>query len=221
MTQVYINKFVYFQLNFCVMHEGDEAKSQHDEARVDDASTASNSNIYVVFEKSTDGFMKKLVRAFAGKYVHCEIVTRDAHNEKNVYAAYMNECFSKTKLQEANYYTSNTHDVFRMPLDSNTHSMIAKNLDALAARSVPYNTYDALASPFNVTAFVRDCCKIESVKKVFCSQSIVMALRESFHPDTAIHQTVSILNSRTTTPLMLYSALKKHLEPAAIIDLYL
>jgi hypothetical protein len=67
--------------------------------------------LHIAFEKSADSFLKKVVRALAGPYVHTEMVIsqNQPSTVQTSYAAYMNETFSRTTQRDF-WYEDQSHD---------------------------------------------------------------------------------------------------------------
>lgn len=177
--------------------------------------------VFIVFEKTHDTVWKKLVYNVAGPYIHCEMILQDSQSHKKyVYSAYMSEVFSKRELS-SDIYSSDTHDVFEFTVPIHTFENVARCLDRLVARKLPYNYTDALTSPLTSSWMCSDTKNIETISSVFCSQSVILVLRECMDTSFSLYDIIMKLNSRTTHPQKLYQKISPFLNKTEIINLFL
>lgn len=174
--------------------------------------------LYIAFERHYDTTLKKIVHVIAGTHIHCEMVTL---NGNNVYAhaAYMNESFSRNQINEQDYSQA-THDILRLAVDEKTYAEVLKKLGSIVQKQIPYNYADALTCPLPMQYFRTDAVTIDTLKSVFCSQSVIMVIRETFPHSHEAYHAVAKMNSRTTSPNTLYKTLQPIAEKASVIQMF-
>jgi len=171
--------------------------------------------LHIVFEKSADSFLKKVVRALAGPYVHTEmIISQNQPSPVHTsYAAYMSENFSRT-MQHDFWYEDQSHDFLSVRVSSEELRKISDTCEACVETKVPYNTSDMILSiiplrnPKEKTIF--------QAGSLFCSQSIVLVLRTCLEASHPLQPSLASTNSRTITPSQLYALLRPYCVPACI-----
>ena len=171
--------------------------------------------LHIAFEKSADTFLKRVVRAMAGPYVHTEIVVSQGQPAaaQTSYAAYMSETFSRTH-QSNFWYEDQSHDFLSVRVSCDELKRISDTCEACVETRVPYNTSDMLFSiiplrnPKEKTIF--------QAKSLFCSQAIVLVLRTCLETTHPLQADLAPINSRTITPSQLYSVLRPQCTPVCV-----
>jgi hypothetical protein len=169
--------------------------------------------LHIAFEKSTDSFLKKLVKALAGPYVHTEMIISQVQPSMvhTSYAAYMSENFSRT-MQSDFWYEDQSHDFLSVRITSDELRRISDTCEACVATNVPYNTRDMVLSIIPLRNPTEK--NIYQAGSLFCSQSIVLVLRSCLEPHHPLQASLTSVNSRTITPSQLYSLMRPHCVPA-------
>jgi len=68
--------------------------------------------VFVAFERSYDGVVRKIVRQLSGPYVHTEMIaTPETTKRPAAYTAYMGERFSKNSMH---HLSDESHDFLRV-----------------------------------------------------------------------------------------------------------
>lgn len=169
--------------------------------------------LHIVFEKSADSFIKKIVKTLAGPYVHTELIVSQLHPSAvhTAYAAYMNESFTRV-MQNALWYEDQTHDFLSIRVSNDELRRISDTCEACVETKLPYNTSDMVLS---IVPLRNPTDKnIYQARSLFCSQSIVLVLRSCLDDDHPLQQSLAPVNSRTVTPSHLYSLLRPYSTPA-------
>ena len=171
--------------------------------------------LHIVFEKTADSFLKKIVRTLAGPYVHTELIVSQLHPSAvhTSYAAYMNENFSRT-MQNSFWYEDQSHDFLSIRVSNDELRRISDTCEACVETKLPYNTSDMVLSIVPLRNPTDR--NIYQTRSLFCSQSIVLVLRSCLDPDHPVQQTLAPVNSRTVTPSHLYNLLRPHSTPACV-----
>lgn len=162
------------------------------------------SAVHIAFEKTSDSLIKKVVKTFAGPYVHAEIVVSTA-NAHTAYSAYMSELFSRTDNFDFN---DEKFDFLALDITPDDVQKISSTCEACVKSKIPYNTRDMVLSqvPFRYPTEA----DLFHAKTLFCSQAIVLVLRSCLSPEHAICNTLHSVNSRTVSPSQLHTALQPH-----------
>ena len=177
--------------------------------------------LHLAFEKSADSLLKKLVKVFAGPYVHVEMIITQTLYDNSVsgrppilqhasYSAYMSETFSRT-LQKDFWFDDQCHDFLSVSVTPEELYRINKTLEACVESKIPYNTSDMLLSQVPLrNPTDRD---IYESKTLFCSQAAVLVLRSCLDEDHVLQAPLAGINSRTITPSKLHEVLASFCLP--------
>ena len=166
--------------------------------------------VHIAFEKSADCFFKRVVKTFAGPYVHVEIIVSPKDAAHIAYTAYMSETFSRT-LQKDFRYSDEEHDYLSIPVSDDELYRIGVACEACVESKIPYNLADMamcqlpLRHPTDTSLY--EC------KALFCSQALALLLRTCLDPHHRLQPYLTGINSRTITPSQLYQALAPHCIP--------
>lgn len=171
--------------------------------------------LHIVFEKSADSFLKKVVKAIAGPYVHTEMIISQTQPSTvhTSYAAYMSEDFSRVTQQDF-WYEDNSHDFLSVRVSTEELRRISDTCEACVATKIPYNTKDMVLSIIPLRNPKEK--NIYQAGSLFCSQSIVLVLRSCLEPGHPLQASLAGVNSRTITPSHLYSLIRPHCVPACL-----
>jgi len=169
----------------------------------------------IAFEKSTDNFVKRIVKVLAGPYVHTELIVSQLNPVPvhTSYAAYMHENFSRT-LQQDFWYQDQTHDFLTLRVSEEELKRICDTCEACVETHIPYNTRDMLLSIIPLRNPTER--SIYQTGSLFCSQSIVLVLRSCLEKDHPAQLDLASINSRTITPTQLYFLMRPHCAPACV-----
>jgi len=173
--------------------------------------------LHIAFEKSTDTFIKQLVKVLAGPYVHTEIIITSPKTT-TAYSAYMAHNFSKTPREEF-CFGDDSHDFLHIPVSSEELDRIAKSCEACVKSHVPYNTTDMVFSQLPLrNPSEKD---LFNSPTLFCSQAVVLVLRACLDADHDLHPQLTAVNSRTVSPSQLYNALSPVCETKHVHEVLL
>ena len=169
--------------------------------------------VHIAFEKSSDSLLKKIVRAFAGPYVHTEIIVSQLipNPIHTSYSAYVGGVFSRT-FQKDFAFSDQTHDYLNIDVSEDELYLISKTCEACANCRIPYNTSDMVLSILPMRNPSEPT--ISTCTSLFCSQAMVLILRSCLRKENPLFDHVSAVNSRTVTPTQLYTAFKLICRPA-------
>ncbi len=165
-------------------------------------------NLFLIFKKTPENNVENFVSWCAGPMVHCDIVPGD---HRVMFTSYMFERFSMNKPEG---YSLGTHECISLHVSQEEHDDAQQMLISFVERGIPYNYSDVFKLIMPMGGDPEDVKNNEDVKSLFCSQAVVLVLKMTLHQDHGAYDTVCKLNSRVTTPSMLYDALKPHCEAA-------
>lgn len=173
--------------------------------------------LHIAFEKSTDTFVKQLVKALAGPYVHVELVVSPADNTPaQAYSAYLGENFTCTP-QHAFEYSDERHDFLHVPVNTDELYRVKRACETGVMSKIPYNLTDMILCqiPFRYPT-EQD---FYHAKTLFCSQALVLLLRACLNEEHPLQEVLHKVNSRTITPSHLYTTLRTHCQPKTLSQL--
>jgi hypothetical protein len=162
--------------------------------------------LFLVFKKSAQTNMENFVSWCAGPMVHVDLVLGDS---LVMFTSYMFERFS---MNRALGYAADTHETLSLSVSRDEYEAVQHVLLEFARRSIPYNYLDVCHLILPSVATVQDVQTAEEVDCLFCSQAVTLALRLSLDSQNPLRAPLWALNSRCTTPTMLYDVLKSHCE---------
>lgn len=163
--------------------------------------------LYIAFEKEADSVIKKLVKTFAGPYVHTDIIVSQI-NPKTIntaYSSFMGEGFGRV-FQHDFWFSTNTHDFLFIDATPEELSKISETCEACVESKKSYNTKDMvlcllpMRMPKEKTIFEAD--------SLFCSQAIILILRSCLNQEHPLQTVLHSIHSRKTTPSQLFIELK-------------
>jgi hypothetical protein len=162
--------------------------------------------VFMAFERSYEGVVRKIVRQLSGPYVHTDmIVTPGTTQRPASYTAYMGERFSKNTVH---HFSDESHDFLRVEVDADEYDRLWRTCEACVLCKIPYNTKDMILSVVpmrNPTERPLDKCR-----SLFCSQAMVLILRSCLDEAHRVLGTLHDVNSRVVSPTALYEHLLPH-----------
>lgn len=162
--------------------------------------------LHVIFKHSIESSIEGLVQLCSGKMIHVDIVP---NQERSMYTCYMFESFSENDLDDC--YRDDTHTRLRIEVSELEYQSVVAMLKRLVEKKVPYNTSDIIWL-FMGSGSCKDIEKEESIESLFCSQAITLVLRMCLTENKQLIETLHSLNSRKTTPNILYNAIQPHAQ---------
>ena len=172
-------------------------------------------SVLCVFRKPSR-FTDSLIALRAGRLVHVDILPMDPDNVENSlsYTSYVGEHFSMS-LSAKHDYDDDTCVALELKVSPEEHECLIAYLNELFERNIPYNYKDlaVMALPCTLQdSLVSDILSEspEDIQSLFCSQAVVLALRNSLAQDRALFRQLRMLNSRTIYPCTLYHVLRPY-----------
>ena len=163
-------------------------------------------SVCLAFEKRSDGLIKKVVKVLSGPHVHTEMIVSQKHPKQihTAYSAYMNSVFSRT-FQREFQFDDTSYDFLRIDVTPDELMRISKTCEACADTNIPYNTTDMIYSVLPLrNPMEKD---LFNAKTLFCSQAMVLILRECLEPVHHLQLPLREVNSRTVSPSQLFEKL--------------
>jgi hypothetical protein len=161
--------------------------------------------VFVAFERSYEGVVRKIVRQLSGPYVHVEmVVTPETTQRPAAYTSYMGERFSKNHV----CLSDESHDFLRIDVDAAEYDKLWRTCEALVLCKIPYNTTDVILSIVPLRSPVDR--PLDKCKSLFCSQAMVLILRSCLEKDHAVAGALNGVNSRVVSPTALFDLLLPH-----------
>jgi hypothetical protein len=158
-------------------------------------------NLFFIFKKIPENNLESFVSWCAGPMVHCDIVPGD---HRIMFTSYMFERFSMNKPEG---YTLQTHECLSLQVSQEEHDNAQTLLLKFVERGIPYNYSDVFRLIMPSGSSPDDIFHEEQVQSLFCSQAITLVLKMTLKQEHSAYQSVQNLNSRVTTPTILYNAL--------------
>ena len=167
-------------------------------------------SLFVVFKKAVESQVESMVRWFAGPMIHVDIVPGD---ERLAYTSYMFETFSVSPVQG---YSTDTHECLNLPVTQEEHDAAKEMLLRFVQKNIKYNYNDVFRCmlPGPTTFDGKDVEHEDDIKTLYCSQAVLLVLRSCLVNNKDLVDKLSAMNSRFTTPNMLYEVLSLHAEQA-------
>lgn len=162
--------------------------------------------LYLVFKKSAQNNMESFVSWCAGPMVHVDLVLGDS---RIMFTSYMFERFS---MNLSVGYSPDTHQALALRVSQEEYSAVEHLVLEFFGRNIPYNYSDVFHLILPSMTTVQDVDSPADIDSLFCSQAVTLALRMGLDCKHPLHAPLCALNSRCTTPTMLYDVLKSHCE---------
>lgn len=159
--------------------------------------------ICLAFKVVAETQIEKLVQWFSGKAVHVEIIPC---NPNIMFTSFMFESFSFNKFTP---YDRSKYEVFKISVTDEEKEKITKMLLTFVEKEIPYNYVDIWKIGMNISLYDDDDYENEhDIESLFCSQAITYVLKHCLNQDNIVLSKIQNLNSRFTTPSILYDVLK-------------
>ena len=162
--------------------------------------------IYVVFKKSVESHVESVVKWFAGPMIHVDIVPG---NHPLSFTSYMFETFSVNPMTG---YNPETHTCLGIEVTQAEHDDAHYMLTRFVQKGFQYNYNDVLRSILPGPAITSDVQSEDEISSLYCSQAVTLVLRTCVTENKELNAALCAMNSRFTTPNMLYEALRPHAE---------
>ncbi len=160
--------------------------------------------IYVVFKKAVQSPVESVVQWFAGPMIHVDIVPG---NLLLSFTSYMFETFSVNPMTG---YSPETHTCLGIEVTQAEHDGAHDMLTRFVQRGFQYNYNDVLRSILPGPVISSDVQSEDDISSLYCSQAVTLVLRECVTENKELSSALCAMNSRFTTPNMLYEVLKPH-----------
>jgi hypothetical protein len=181
----------------------------------------------IVFYKAkrrSDKILSKLV----GQFVHVDLmVIGDRKNseckEKQVeqmrcmnncitYTIFIHECYSASISLIRNYNSVDNVALY-INIKDDEYENVINYVNKLCESEIPYNYMDTacLLLPTSLMRIMEDdidSSNVANITSLFCSQSVIVVLKNCLNNDNLLQGTIQNVNSRLTTPQMLYDILQ-------------
>lgn len=168
------------------------------------------SRLAFVFKCSTDCTVEKVVRMLTGKMIHVDIIpTHPDELKPKAYTCYMFEHFS----ENAAIYNESDYVTLSMPVTDEERVSVTDYLTDCVERKVPYNYKDIMMCALPGSSYLTDVPTHLPPTSLFCSQAVVLCLRKCLSENQTLLEKINKVNSRITTPHMLYELLKPFCLP--------
>lgn len=162
--------------------------------------------LYIAFEKEADSLIKKIVKTFAGPYVHTDMIVSQVNPKRihTAYSSFLGEGFGRVFQHEFSF-SNETHDFLFVDVTQEELRKVSELCEACAQSKKPYNTKDMVLCTLPLRSpREKDIFEAESL---FCSQAMILILRSCLDKEHPLQTILSNTHSRTTTPSQLYTLL--------------
>lgn len=164
-------------------------------------------------------FTDSLIALRAGPLVHVELLPIDANIPDNTlsYTSYVGHAFGVSISTKATF-DNETCVGLALDLTPLEHERLISYLHDLCAANIPYNYGDMALMALPRTLFEAVVEDIPSedprdVRKLFCSQAVLLALRNSLADDNPLGDVLGRIVSRTIFPYTLFHVLRPYTRP--------
>lgn len=164
--------------------------------------------VCVAFCRNADTFLKSVVQACVGPYVHTSLLITVGHTT----LVYTTRTGGHYACGTADSLTDDAYDYLQVPAAPESVAYMLRLCQALADTRVPYNTRDMVLAPVPFREPADH--GIYQAPTLYCAQAATLVLRECLPGGTDLHNALRQLNSRTVTPTDLYHALAPFCTPA-------
>jgi hypothetical protein len=169
--------------------------------------------IYVVFKKAVETHVESVVQWFSGPMIHVDIVPG---NLPLSFTSYMFETFSVNPMTG---YHPDKHTCLGIEVTQAEHDEAHNMLTRFVQKGFQYNYNDVIRSILPGPVLASDVKSEDEISTLYCSQAVTLVLRMCLIENKELIAALGGLNSRFTTPNMLYEVLKNHAsETTALHD---
>ncbi len=155
----------------------------------------------------------KLISCVAGNLIHSDIMPVDTTNSENSmnFTSYVGENFS-VSITGKHMYNNKDNVALCIETSEEEQETMISYLHDLCENNIPYNYIDLVAEmlPSRIAGYVVDELDSEDPKHIthlFCSQAIVLVLRNSLSETSELCKALRTQNCRLTLPSELYHIL--------------
>jgi len=159
-------------------------------------------SLFFVFKKQAQSQLENIVQWCAGPMVHVDMIVSD---RRLMFTSYMFERFS---MNRPDGYSPETHTCLKIDVSQEAHDAALAMLLRFVGKQVPYNYADVFKLMVPSVAAPRDILDEEQIETLFCSQAVTVVLRHCLEDGNPLHPVIMNMNSRVTTPSMLYEAVE-------------
>lgn len=170
-------------------------------------------------------FSDTILALRAGPLIHVEILPIDDNNPENTlsYTSFVGSPFSMS-ISTKRTYENDTCVGLAFDVSEHEHELLVSYLHDLCEKNIPYNYSDVALSvlPSGIkNSFVDDVASESptDITSLFCSQAVVLALRNALDEKTALFQRLKDVNSRTVLPYALYHVIKPYARSIDCVSL--
>ena len=176
--------------------------------------------IFVAFLKKQTNPFFNIAPGLDGVYAHSEVILPHANGTLGAYEAKMFKSFYKRPSHTfAQHYDDNAYDFLRLQVTPEEHTRAVRVCEARL--NTPYDLRGAICMAFNYNKIFNDCMAssesdepdIHSAASLFCSQSVVLVLRETLENNNLLQNTLKTFDSRFITPNKLYEIIRTYSIP--------
>ena len=167
-------------------------------------------SIHLTFERTDDTWLKQVVKKLSGPYVHTELVVTSTHDEapfirRKSYSAYIDYVFFGSD-EKSFRFADETHDILHVNASAQEIEDIRLACETHVELKTPYNYKDMVLSV--LPGRNPNDKSIYNVKTLFCSQAMVLILRQCLEENHPVRKVLDPVNSRVITPTQLFDILK-------------
>jgi hypothetical protein len=166
---------------------------------------------------SPDSAAKLILETLVGTYLRVDLLVFTQDGKKTMFSIPAGGIFTKSLL-DRNSVSDTTHDFLLIPSSQDEENKIYTTCEACATSKLKYNIKDVMLSslPFRNP----EEKSLFQPPQLYCSQSIVLILRECLDADNCLNQGLQGLHSRTVTASTLYQNIVQHCGPFAFDSVF-
>jgi hypothetical protein len=157
-------------------------------------------DMFFVFKKKPQTQLESLVSWIAGKMVHVDI----SPGKSVMFTSFMFEPFSINKFEG---YSKDTHTSLKLAVTSQEFDNINSLLISFVQKKIPYNYHDLINFMVPLTNFGGGDEDPKNIDSLFCSQAATLILKNCITENLPLIEKLQTLNSKTTSPNILYETL--------------
>ena len=174
--------------------------------------------IVICFKKTyfhshpSDSAAKLILETLVGPYLRVDLLVLTQDGKKLMFSMPAGGTFTKA-LVDHNSVSDTTHAFLLIPASVDEENMIYTTCEACATSKLKYNLRDVMLSslPFRNP----EEKSLFQTPQLYCSQSIVLILRECLAADNDLNHSLQGLHSRTVTASTLYQHIVQHCKPVS------
>ena len=170
-------------------------------------------------------FTDSLLALRAGPLVHVELLPVDAENPGNTlsYTSYVGYPFAMS-ISVKGTYDNETCVALSLNVSREEQEQLISYLHDLCEQNIPYNYTDVatMALPRGMQYALKDDLSSEApadITHLFCSQAVVLALRNALDNIRQLYHILQYVNSRCVTPYNLFHLLRPYTQTVCCLAL--